>query len=338
MTFAHPLALWLVLLGPAAVVALARYAARRRREGLSAFLGPHAHAAADPGRRRRTALQAAAVACLALALAGPEWGRTTRETRQESLDLVVALDVSESMQAEDVAPSRLERAKLAIRRIVDERPGDRVGLVVFAGEAFLQCPLTTDRNAFRLFLNASEPSLVPLQGTDLAAALGVAQMALEETETAEARPRAVVVVSDGETHEGGESGAAEALRESGAAVLAIGVGTDEGGPIPDGRRTRFGPEYKTDAAGERIVTRYEPAALRAVAGRGDVFRLDARGGVADDVVRELDRLDRVVMGAGEVEAEAQRYQWPLALGLLLLLAERWLASRRREAVVAREIA
>ena len=265
-----------------------------------------------------------AVACLVIALAGPRFGRTLRETTQESLDLVVALDVSESMLAEDVAPSRLQRARLEIQRIVAERPGARVGLVVFAGEAFLQCPLTTDRSAFRLFLDAAEPSLVPLQGTDLGAALRIAGAALEEAADVD-RPRAVLVVSDGEAHEGDPGTEAEALRDGGATVLAIGVGTEDGGPIPLRRSGRL-VGYKTARGGDQVTTRYEGSALREVAGRGGVYRLDRRGSVVAEVDRQLDGLDRAVAGGEHYETYAERFQWPLGLALVLLLIERalWL--------------
>ena len=327
MSFAAPSALWLLLLVPAAVALYAR-AQAQRREALRAFLGPGARVATrDQSRRRvaQAALVTGALACLVVALAGPRFGRTLRETATESLDLLVALDVSESMLAQDVAPSRLQRARLAIERIVEARPGARVGLVVFAGEAYLQCPLTTDRGAFRLFLDAAEPSLVPLQGTDIAEALRVTAAAFEEA-AEDDRPRAVLVVSDGEAHDGDAERQAGALRDGGAAVLAIGVGTEEGGPIPVSRRGGT-PSTKRDREGNEVVTRYDDAALRAVAGRGEVYRLGRRGGVAQAVTDRLDGLDRAVLGGERYETYAERFQWPLALGLLLLLAERALALR-----------
>ena len=338
MSFSTPEALWLLLLAPLAA-ALYAYAARQRQAALALFLGPSASGAAASGEtaRRRVigaALVVGAVACLVVALAGPRFGRTLRETTQESLDLMVALDVSQSMEAQDVAPSRLQRAKLEIQRIVQDRPGARVGLVVFAGEAFLQCPLTSDRSAFRLFLDAAEPSLVPLQGTDLGAALDVTRMAFEEAAEAE-RPRAVLVVSDGEEQEGSAATAAEALRESGATVLALGVGTEEGGPIPLRRRGAL-VGYKTDREGNEVTTRYDDAPLRAIAGRGGVYRLGRRGSVASEVDRRLDALDRAVAGGERYETYAERYQWPLALALLLLVAERalWLLPERQRRGVA----
>ena len=337
MTFRSPLVLALALaLVPLAVAALA-HAARQRRAALGLFLGPSAAgrsgALAPLARQRRVrgALVVGALAALGVALAGPRAGVQIREARQESLDLLVALDVSDSMRAEDVAPSRLQRAKLEVERIVAERRGDRVGLVVFAGEAFLQCPLTTDRSALRLFLDAAEPDQIALQGTDFASALAVAEQAFTAgTLGAGDRPRALLVVSDGEDHEGGLDNAADALRERGVEILALGVGTDAGGTVPDVRRGRASG-VRRDRSGEAVVSRFEPGALRALAGRGGLVRI-GEGAAARAINRELDGLDRAVLTQDDVAAEAERFQWPLALALLLLAAERLVALRRPSAV------
>ena len=332
MSFRSPLVLVLAaVLVPAAWAAFA-YAARRRREALALFLGARSGEGGPVGlarqRRIRAGLLVAAVALVGVALAGPRAGAALRESRQESLDLLIALDVSDSMRAEDVAPSRLERAKLEIERIVEARRGDRVGLVVFAGEAFLQCPLTTDRGALRLFLSAADPEQVAVQGTDFARALAVADAAFNAAsdDGGQARPRALLVVSDGEDHEGGLGAEADALREDGVEVFALGVGTDEGGTVPEVRRGRSAG-VKRDRSGQAVVSRYEEGALRDLAGRDGVFRVGRRP-AADAVNRALDRLDRAVVAEDEFAAEAERFQWPLGLALLLLVAERLVALRR----------
>jgi Ca-activated chloride channel family protein len=338
LSFRSPLVLVLLaVLVPAAAAAFA-VAARRRREALGLFLGPRATAEGPAlvpvlrQRRVRAALTVGALACLGVALAGPRAGVAVREARQESLDLIVALDVSDSMRADDVAPSRLERAKLAVERVVAARRGDRVGLVVFAGEAFLQCPLTTDRGAFRLFLDAATPDQIAVQGTDFSAALAVAARAFEAAdEAAEARPRALLVVSDGEDHEGGLSAAADALRDGGVALLALGVGTEAGAAVPDVRRGRV-RGVRRDRRGQAVVSRFEPGALRGIAGDDGLVRVDRSGSAAAEVDRALDRLDRAVLTRDEVAASAERFQWPLALGLLLLLAERVVAVGARRPV------
>lgn len=326
VSFAYPLVLWLLLAVPAAA-ALYAYAARKRREALALFFG--ASTSDLDGRtarlrRWRGALITAVLGLLIVAAAGPRYGTAVREARQESLDLIVALDVSASMLAEDVAPDRLERAKLALSRLADERRGDRIGLVVFAGDAFLQCPLTTDRSAFRLFLDAASPSLIATPGTDFARALFIAEQAFTTDEEERApRPRAVLVVSDGEDHEGGLSDALGALRDDGITLLAAGIGTEAGGPIPIYRNgQRVGNKREN---GETIITTRQDGVLREIAGEtGLVVLGQERDGVAA-LSTQLDRLDRSVVGTERFEASAERYMWPLGLALLLLLVERLLA-------------
>ena len=331
MSFKSPEALWLLLLIPAAAF-LFVYAARRRTEALRLFFGgreaPEQAYASRVARvrRRRGFLVALSVALLVLALAGPLYGTSVREARQESLDLIIALDVSSSMLAEDIAPSRLERARLAISQLVEQRAGDRIGLVVFSGDAFLQCPLTTDRSAFRLFLDAAGPDLVATPGTDFANALLTARSALaDDGEAGPPRPRVLLVVSDGEDHEGRLDEAVDALRDEGVLLLAAGVGTEEGAPIPiyrDGQRVGF----KTDRNGEQITSRLEEGVLRDIAGRDGLVRLGSGNGLAE-ISSRLDRLDRAILDAERYEASAERFQWPLGLALLFLIAERVLALR-----------
>lgn len=337
MSFRSPALLVLALALAPAALALAVWAARRRREALGLFLGPRAAeqlARLRPLARRRTVragLTAAALALIGLALAGPRVGQAERDAQTESLDLLVVLDVSESMRTEDVAPSRLERATLEIERVVEARQGDRVGLVVFAGEAFLQCPLTTDRSAVRLFLQSVDPEQIAIQGTDFSRALSTARDAFgsadgESRDAADDRPRAMLVVSDGEDHEGGLGEVADALRDEGVTLLAMGVGTDAGGPVPDVQRGRAGG-FKRDRQGNTVVSTYQGGALGEIAGRA-VVRVGEGGSAAARVNRQLDGLDRAVVAESRFAASAERFQWPLALGVLLLAAERALARRR----------
>ena len=330
MSFRSPFVLLLAaVLVPVAWAAFA-YAARRRTEALTLFLGARAGTMTTGPvvrrRRIRAALLVGAVALVAVALAGPRIGTALQESRQESLDLLIALDVSASMLAEDVAPSRLERAKLEIERVVEARRGDRVGLVVFAGDAFLQCPLTTDRGALRLFLDAADPEQISVQGTDFARALSVADAAFKAGDDDQTRPRALLVVSDGEDHEGGLADAADALREDGVEILALGVGTDEGAAVPDVRRGKVVGVRRDRQTGQSVTTRFEPGALRDLAGRSGLFRV-GRTPAAGAVNDALAGLDRAVVARDEFAASAERFQWPLALALLLLVLERVLASR-----------
>ena len=325
MTFLHPNALWWLLLVPV-LAGLFAYAAVRRREALRLFGGGVSGEAvrARRLRRYRAACLVGAAALVVGALAGPRYGTKLREVREESLDLVVALDVSASMRAEDVAPSRLGRATYELHRLLDGLAGDRVGLVLFAGEAFVQCPLTSDYGAVRLFLDAAGPDLVPTPGTDLAAALVAARRAFEgaETSTREPRPRALLVLSDGENH-AGLGAIADQLEAEGVALFAAGVGTEAGALIPTLRRGRR-TGYKTDEDGARVTSRLDPTALREI-GRAGYVQIGGTGEGLAPIAERLSESDKTVLATEAFEAYAERFQVPLALALLLLLAERLLA-------------
>ena len=338
MTWSSPLALIALVAVPVAV-ALFVWAAVQRREALRRFAGRQdaaAHAAARQ-RRWQAAFVATGVFCLALALAGPRYGTQLREVQQEGLDVVIALDVSESMRAEDVAPSRLARAKYEIDQLLDDFAGSRVGLVVFAGEAFLQCPLTSDFGAVRLFLDAAEPQLIPTQGTDFEQALRVAAQAFDTAEGGpdfvEDRARALLVISDGENHEGGFRPTLATLREQGVAVFAAGVGGTDGAPIPVYRQGRV-VGYKTDRNGQTVQTALRESSLRDLVAGGAYYRIGRTESDLPQITAALARLDRDVVATETFEAFAEQYQWPLAFGLLLLVVERFVRVRREPEPVA----
>ena len=333
MTWSHPLYLFALLAVPAAV-ALFGWATVQRRDALRRFAGGEQGDYAESLARRRrwqAALLTGAVFFLVVALAGPRYGTQLREVQQQGLDVVVALDVSESMLAEDVAPSRLARAKYEIEGLLGELSGSRVGLVVFAGEAFIQCPLTTDFGAVRLFLDAAEPSLIPTQGTDLGQALRVSLQAFDVANAGpdgdEVRARALLLLSDGENHAGGFGPDLEQAQDLGVTVFAAGVGETEGAPIPVYRRGRLAG-YKTDRSGQAVETRLEETALRDLAQHGSYYRIAQGGSDVGEITEALGRLDRGTFATEQFEDFAEQYQWPLALALLLLVAERLLAARR----------
>jgi len=214
------------------------------------------------------------------------------------IDLVVALDASTSMLARDVKPSRLERAKLEVTALLDRLRGDRVGLVVFAGESFVQCPLTTDYSATKLFLRAVDPGNMPQQGTAIAAALQEARRVLEGGARGEAG-KAVLLVTDGEDNQGEALQAAQELGEAGIHLYAVAVGSEEGEPIPltDAKGNVTG--YKKDRDGRTVLTRTDLSGLRELTARAGGRVLTAGGadlGVAA-MVEEVEKLQK-----GELES------------------------------------
>jgi Ca-activated chloride channel homolog len=333
VTFAHPAALLALIAAPLAILLLA-YAARERRAALAAFAAAgHEGLARRQARRRRWRglFTVAALALLAVALAGPRYGTGFEEISQEGVDLVIALDVSRSMLVEDVAPNRLQRAQVEIDRMLDELAGSRVGLVIFAAEALALVPLTTDIGAVRQALAVAHPDLVPAQGTDFAEALRHAAHAFEVGagggSDGEPRARVILLVSDGEDHPDRYAAPLRAAEDGGIVVMAAGVGTPDGGPIPI-RRPGEPARFLADREGQNVVSRFDGDALRRIGRSGGYFGLDRPGASLGAVPAALAQLDRSVLRTDRFATFAERFQWPLGLALAFLMAERALALRR----------
>lgn len=334
MDWLHPAYLWTAAAGPALAAILFLWTARKRREALRRFGLRDTVARLAPGvsaRRRRwkAAVATCATALLALALAGPRFGSQLREVTREGVDLVIALDVSASMLAEDVAPNRLERAKNEIRKLLNELRGDRVGLVIFAGDAFLQCPLTTDYSAVRVFLDIAGPDAIAVPGTDFGTALDMATQAFDVPAASpdDARSRALLFVSDGENHVADIEALANLARSENIVMFAAGVGETDGSPIPvyrNGRRTGF----RENAEGDIVRTRLEENGLRQLSAGGGYFRIARTSSSLSKITEALERLERSEFAQEEFEEYDEKFQWPLALALLLLLIERSIPDRR----------
>lgn len=332
MRFAHPELLWLLLAIPGLwVVLLSTRASAQKR--LRAFVEPSLQKVlgVDPrtGRRvARAAVRLVALSLVTVAAARPQWGASEVEVEQEGVDLVVALDISRSMLAEDIKPNRLDRAKLEISELVESLDGDRVGLVFFAGAAFPQCPLTVDYAAARLFLAQADPSMIGSQGTDLASALSTS---LELFDDEGGRARLIFVVTDGEDFGDDLEGVTAALREQEVTIYAVGMGTSEGAPIPDmddsGRRQGF----VRDRDGSVVMSRLQESGLLSLvsATEGAYARAD-RGGIDVERLRaEISAVEGSAVKAQRIVSYQERYAWPLAAGLLLLVLEGFVRDRRR---------
>lgn len=331
---ARPLAL--VLLALALVLgALAVWAALRRRARLLGWVAPrHATRLAPGVSRTRPALSAGlnalGLALMALALAQPQCGTKTEATKKRGIDVVVALDASRSMLARDVQPSRLERAKLELTTLLDELKGDRVGLVAFAGDAFIQSPLTGDYAAVKLFLRAVDPEDMPQGGTNVGAALRLSRQLLEGADRG-AKDRVVVLLSDGEDLFGELGSAVRELEEAGIKVLAVGVGGEGGEPLPELDEDGNVVGYKRDAAGQVVLSRLNRAGLEAIAREtgGELF-YQPRGVAMGQVVERIDRMQKTELESRLTVRYDERFQaflWPgLALWVAGLLVP---TSRRR---------
>ena len=336
MKFAQPL--WL-LAGLIAVAALLwryrRFDARQRTElakFASASLIAQLTASVSPARRQfKRALVIAGVACVAIALARPLIGFRWEEAKRQGLDVMIALDTSKSMLAQDVKPDRLTRAKMAVEDLLEKLDGDRVGLVAFAGNAFLQCPLTLDYDAFRQSLDACDTKIIPRGGTDLAAAIHETEAALEGNGNNE---RILVLITDGEDLGGSALDAARAAAKNGLKIFTVGIGSTGGELIP-AEDESGGTQFIKDASGQLVKSRLDESMLKQIAdATGAMYQpLGQQGqGLATIYSQGLAKFTRHDLASRMQKVYLERFQWPLALGLLCLVLEPLIGIRRNKRV------
>lgn len=316
--------------------ALFAFSARRRRRALEAFGEPAlvrrlTDSVSAAARGWKSALLLVSFGLLAFALARPQFGSRVETVRSMGQDIVVAVDLSTSMLAEDATPNRLERARLAILRLIGNLDGDRIALVAFAGSAFVQSPLTVDYSAAAMFLDAMRPDMMPVQGTDLGAALRVSLDALDQNGR---DARVIVLVTDGEHLEGDFEAELERAVESGVQVHVVGIGSPEGVPIPqyDEGGTRVG--FLRDQSGSVVTTRLDEQTLSSVAQRTGAryVRAGAGGTGFDDLVDEIANVDGEELDARQVTLFEEQFQIFLGLALAILWIEWLLPDRRRQRV------
>ena len=326
--------LW-ALLGVPIFGGLIWFAAQRRAAALAAFAEVelvHKLTASvnRVGRRWKAVLQLGAVALLAFALARPQFGSRVETVRSVGQDIVVAVDLSQSMLAEDVSPNRLERARLAILRLMSQLDGDRIGLVAFAADAFVQSPLTVDYSAAGMFLGAMHPDLMPVQGTDLGAAMRVSLDALEQGSR---DARVLVLVTDGEDHEDDFADAVQRAVEEGVRVYLVGIGSTEGVPIPEFDDAGQQQGFLRDEDGTVVTTRLGEATFqRLVREAGATYVRAGAGGTAfEDLVDEIAQGQGEEIDALQVTQYEEQYQIFLGLAFLMLIAEVLIPERRRTA-------
>lgn len=334
--FAEPRWLWLAVIGPLLLLLLQAYSSRMRQRHLSRIAAPQflpqltrSH---SPLRQRiKSLLLLLALLAVGLALARPQWGEQSESSHLFGQDIIFLLDCSRSMLATDVAPSRLQRAKLAILDFVQRQNHGRVGLVAFAGQAFLQCPLTFDYGAFQDSLRDIDARTIPIPGTDLGRALDEGFRALDKNE----RQKLLVLLTDGEDLEKGGVSQAQDLAKKGVVVFTIGVGTPAGAEIQflteQGR-----PELVRDSKGAVVRSHLDETTLRAIAQatHGNYYPLGPIGEGLSKVRLDLENLS-VQSSAGPArKLGVDRFHLPVALALGLLVMESLIGTRRRLAHIA----
>ncbi|MFZ5467835.1 MAG: VWA domain-containing protein [Myxococcota bacterium] len=318
-----------------AVAGVALLSALRRRERLAALLPERRAERLAPGvsvgrPAAQSALYGLGLLLFSVALAQPQCTSHTELAKRQGIDVVVALDASKSMLARDVQPSRLERAKLELHALLDELKGDRVGIVVFAGDAFIQCPLTSDYEAAKLFLRAVDPSQMPQGGTNIGDALLLARQVLDNADRG-AQDRVVVLISDGEDLTGDVQEGIAALQEARVKVLAVGIGSEQGEPIPLFDKHGQMAGYQKDALGNTVVTRLDRAGLLAIAeATGGALFHQPRSVAMGEVVRLIDQMQKSELESRLFVHYAEGFQYFAAAGLLLTAAGMLLRPSRRK--------
>ncbi|MBU2651143.1 MAG: VWA domain-containing protein [Bacteroidetes bacterium] len=264
---------------------------------------------------------------LVLGIANPQTGSRLEKIKRKGIDIMIALDVSNSMLAQDIRPDRLSRAKQAIGRLIDKLDGDRIGIIVFAGNAYMQLPITTDYAAAKLFLSTINTEIVPSQGTAIGEALRLATGAFS---TDDKHNKAIIVITDGENHEGDAVEEASEASALGIRVFTIGMGLPEGAPIPvyNAQGDRVG--YKKDRDGQTIVTRLNVDMLRQIASAGDGIYVNATNSNTglDDVLDEINRMEKTELETRMFADYEDQFQYFIGIALILFLAEFLILERK----------
>lgn len=268
-----------------------------------------------------------ALAFFIVGTARPQFGSKLKKIKREGVELMIALDVSNSMMAEDIQPNRLERAKRAISRLIDRLEDDKIGLVVFAGESYIQLPITSDYNSAKLFLNSVSTQIVPTQGTAIGAAINMAARSF--TPEGEAN-KAIIVITDGENHEDDAVAAAKQAAENGIVVHTIGMGLPEGSPIPVLRNGQ--KDYLKDNNGEVVITRLNEAMLEKIssAGNGIYVRANNAQVGLNALFDEINKLEKEEMESLVYSEYDDQFQYFFAIGLFLLLLEFVILERKNK--------
>lgn len=275
-------------------------------------------------RLARRALILLALLFLVLALAQPHFRTKETLVERRGIDIIIAVDVSNSMLAKDIAPTRLEKAKLELAGLIDKLKGNRIGIIAFAGEAIIQCPLTLDRGAVKLFLSTMSPNLISFQGTDIGRAIAVALQSFQDKNR---DSKAMILLTDGEDHNKETASLVKKAKEAGVRIFPIGIGTTDGGTLPD----ESGRGYKKDRAGKVILSKLDETLLKQMAREtGGVYFRSEKGDLESDKIQKQINLiaTKGLKGDWSVEYE-ENYRFFLMLAFFMLIAEMTISEGRK---------
>lgn len=325
--FEEPTYLYLLLLLPF-LAAFYLYSNYRRRKAIRKFGDPvlMAQLMPDVSKYRPDVkfwLVFAAIGLFAVLLARPQFGSKLETVKRQGVEVMIALDISNSMLAQDVQPSRLEKAKRLVAQLVDKMENDKVGMIVFAGDAFTQLPITSDYISAKMFLESINPSLISKQGTAIGAAINLATRSFTPQEGV---GRAVIVITDGENHEGGAVEAAKAAAEKGIQVSVLGVGMPDGAPIPvEGTN-----DFRRDRDGNVVVTRLNEQMCQEIAQAGDgiYVRVDNSNAAQKVIAQEINKMAKADVETQVYTEFNEQFQAVAWIILLLLLVEMLILERK----------
>lgn len=327
--FAHPEYLFLLLIVPL-LVGLFIYTRIQKKRKLQLFGDPALLASLMPNvsflrPRFKFYMQLAAVVLMIVVMAQPQFGTKEEKQEKKGIEVMIALDVSNSMMAQDIQPARLDKAKMVLSKLVDGMTNDKVGLVVFAGDAYIQLPITADYVSAKMFMSSISPALVPRQGTAIGSAIDLCIKSFGEKSDVS---RAIIVITDGENHEDDAVGAAKLAAENGIAVHVVGMGKPEGAPIPvDGTMS-----FRKDKEGNVVVSKLNEDMCKSIAaaGSGTYVRADNQNSAYRVVSKELDNLAKSKLDTRVFSDYNEQFQSFALLALILLFFDSFIFDRRNK--------
>ena len=326
--FAHPELLYLLIIIPLLIVFYVVMLTRKKK-AIAEFGNPELLAPLMPLLSFKRGTWKFVMILLALLFvitgaAGPQFGSKLQQVQKKGIELMIALDVSNSMMAQDIKPSRLEKAKLAISRMIEKLSNDKVGLIVFAGDAYVQLPITTDYSSARLFLSGINTDIVPVQGTAIGAAIDLAAKSFTpETEAS----KAIIVITDGENHQDDAVAAARAAHKKGIYVHTIGMGLEQGAPIPQ----KGNPgQFMKDGKGNVIISKLDEQTLREIAKAGEGLYVRATNTEVglNTLLDEVNQMEKALLDERVYSDYAEKYQYFFLAGLFFVFIEFMILGRK----------
>jgi len=328
---ANPEYLYSLLVIPA-LFALFFYSRIRRKKALALFGQKDILSVLMPNvSQSRPALKfivlMVALASLIIGIARPQFGSKLKTEKRKGIELIIALDVSNSMMAEDIQPNRLERAKRAISQLVDKLGDDKIGLIVFAGDAYTQLPITADYVSAKLFLNSISPQMVPTQGTAIGSAI---ELGIKSFNPQFAGSKAMIIITDGENHEDDAVGAATEAAKQGITIYTLGMGLPQGGPIPDNSNGQKG--YRKDRQGNIIVTKLDEQMLQKIAeaGKGAYIRANNAQIGLNNLFGEVNKMEKTELETQIYADYDDKFQYFIGFGIFMILLDFMILERKNK--------